>query len=115
MECLMAVFFFHDLPANICLCVLLQVRRRRGPGPQRAVGPAARGCATSRRSHRRSVGHFLPTSVGQTLLLLLLLFTLQACLLVYRLFISPEKQPSLSSSANRAVSVITAKPLKEHG
>ncbi|CAF90339.1 unnamed protein product, partial [Tetraodon nigroviridis] len=43
------------------------------------------------------------------------LFTLLGCLLIYRLFISPEKEPSLSSSANRAVSVITAKPLKEHG
>lgn len=43
------------------------------------------------------------------------LFTLQGCLLIYRLFISPEKEPSLSSSANRAVSFITAKPLKEHG
>lgn len=31
------------------------------------------------------------------------LFTLQGCLLIYRLFIRPEKEPSLSSSANGAV------------
>lgn len=43
------------------------------------------------------------------------LFTLRGRLLIYPLFISSEKEQTLSSSANRAVSVITAKPLKGHG
>lgn len=55
---------------SLLTCVsllLLQVRRRRGPGPPRALEPAARGCATSRRNHPRSVGQLLPTPEPQTL------------------------------------------------